>query len=177
MLTKLMQLYQSGDAGGANQLVERLQPILARYFYANASDPSQVEDLLQDCWLRIHGARHSYRPGEPVLPWVFAIARHARVDQHRRLRRTSGREFSIDRAGAALPFLDPHPRLDGSIEARRILAIVEDLPVAQKEVLVMLKIVGMSIEEVAIATGSTSNAVKQKAFRAYRTIRKRLGSP
>jgi len=36
---------------------------------------SDADDLLQETWLRIHRVRHTYRPGEPVLPWFCAIAR------------------------------------------------------------------------------------------------------
>lgn len=53
--------------------------------------------------------------------------------------------------------------------------LIADLPEAQREVLVMLKVLGMSLEEVARATSSTIGAVKQKAHRAYTTLRRRLG--
>ena len=45
------------------------------------------------------------------------------------------------------------------------------LPESQREVLVMLKVSGMTIEEVALATSSSVGSVKQKAHRAYRTLR------
>ncbi|MBK7928323.1 MAG: hypothetical protein IPJ98_12765 [Bryobacterales bacterium] len=41
--------------------------------------------------------------------------------------------------------------------------------------LLMLKVSGMSVDEVARATGSTTAAVKQKAYRAYQSIRQALG--
>jgi RNA polymerase sigma-70 factor (ECF subfamily) len=45
------------------------------------------------------------------------------------------------------------------------------LPESQREVLVMLKGLGMSLEEVARSTCSTVGAVKQKAHRAYERLR------
>ena len=53
--------------------------------------------------------------------------------------------------------------------------LIASLPEAQREVIVMLKILGMSLEEVAKATSSTIGAVKQKAHRAYETLRRALG--
>ena len=50
-----------------------------------------------------------------------------------------------------------------------------DAPEAQRETLVMLKVAGMSLEEVARATSSTVGAVKQRAHRAYETLRRALG--
>jgi RNA polymerase sigma-70 factor (ECF subfamily) len=52
--------------------------------------------------------------------------------------------------------------------------LIASLPEAQREALVMLKVSGMSLEEVARATSSTVGAVKQRAHRAYETLRRGL---
>jgi len=48
------------------------------------------------------------------------------------------------------------------------------LPESQREVVAMLKISGMSLEEVARATSSSVGSVKQKAHRAYEKLRELL---
>ncbi len=53
-------------------------------------------------------------------------------------------------------------------------SLVASLPEGQREVLVMLKVSGMSLEEVAEATASTVGAVKQKVHRAYTALRRAL---
>ena len=55
-----------------------------------------------------------------------------------------------------------------------VMELVNRLPDGQREVIVMLKVVGMSLEEVAGATSSTVGAIKQKAHRAYATLRRML---
>lgn len=55
-------------------------------------------------------------------------------------------------------------------------AIVARLPESQREVVTMLKVTGMSLEEVARATASSVGAVKQKAHRAYESLRQILRS-
>lgn len=173
-LSHLMRRYQQADAAAADELVALVNPILARFYYALSGNPRIVEDLLQECWLRIHRARQSYRPGDPVLPWILAIARHTRVDQYRRWKRSAGRESSID-AMPVHPASDPRSAMETRLEANSILAVMEGIPEAQREVLMMLKVSGMSVEEVARATGSSAAAVKQRAFRAYQAVRKALG--
>lgn len=165
--------YQAADSAAADELVTIVNPILARYYYALTGDSRLVEDLLQECWLRIHRARASYRPGEPALPWILAIARHTRVDQYRRWQRSTGRESSMETL-ACHPASDPRPAMDARIQANAILAALETIPEAQREVLLMLKVSDMSIDEVARATGSTAAAVKQKAYRAYLAVRRAL---
>jgi RNA polymerase sigma-70 factor (ECF subfamily) len=52
--------------------------------------------MLQDMWLRIHRVRHTYRPGEPVLPWRYAIANRVRGDSYRKWHRVGSRETGVD---------------------------------------------------------------------------------
>lgn len=160
-----MTRYQAADRTAAEALAERLYPLLYR-FYASLGDSGQAGDLAQECWIRIHRARHSYRPPEPVLPWVFAIARHTRIDLFRRQMRRSGREVNLPEG---MDFAAP-----ASAASPTVLPLLEQLPASQKEVLLMLKVTGMSLEEVARATASSVGSVKQKAHRAYQTLRKLL---
>jgi RNA polymerase sigma-70 factor (ECF subfamily) len=126
--------------------------------------------MLQECWLRIHRSRHTYRPGTPVLPWLFAIARYTRIDAYRRRRQIDANELAVEdvaaagRGEAALP-----DRVDLDL-----WRLVGQLPPSQQEVIQMLKVSGLSLEEVARATGSSVGAVKQKAHRAYQKLRELL---
>src|SRR4029077_3296886 len=88
--------YQKGNHDAAAALVERVSPQLHRYFMAQVVSRRYADDLLQETWLRIHQARHTYRPGEPVLAWIYAIARHVRVDSYRKTRRIEMREQQVD---------------------------------------------------------------------------------
>ncbi|MDA1312319.1 MAG: RNA polymerase sigma factor [Acidobacteria bacterium] len=170
-LRKLMEGYQKADRAATTELVERLSPMLLRFLAGPVQTRPFAEDMLQDCWLRIHKARHSYREGTPVLPWVFAIARHTRIDSYRRRRRIDMRESSIEAKSEAFqPAAKPAaaPDLD-------LWRLVRQLPESQQEVIRMLKISGMTVEEVANATGTTVGAIKQKAHRAYEKLRNLLG--
>jgi RNA polymerase sigma-70 factor, ECF subfamily len=112
--------------------------------------------------------RHTYRPGEPVLPWIYAIARRARVDGYRRSRRITLHETTMQ----VLPERPAQRETRSALPAFETL--VASLPDAQREVVTMLKVGGLSLEEVARATSSTVGAVKQKAHRAYERLRKLL---
>src|ERR1700730_6606679 len=91
-----MARYQAGDFAAATALVERTGPQLHRFFIAQFSSRADADDLLQETWLRIHRVRHTYRPGEPVLPWFYAIARRVRIDHYRKASRTTGRERRLE---------------------------------------------------------------------------------
>jgi RNA polymerase sigma-70 factor (ECF subfamily) len=128
-----------------------------------------ADDLLQETWLRIHEARHAYRPGEPVLPWIYAIARHTRVDSYRKVRRTEIREQQVDVLPEASAQGTGSSPLGPDLEA-----LLRALPESQREVIVMLKVSEMTLEQVARATSSSVGSVKQKAHRAYQKLRQVL---
>ncbi len=164
----LMARYQQGDYAAATALIHRLSPQLHRFFLVQLAGRGDADDLLQETWLRIHEVRHTYRTGEPVLPWFYAIARHIRVDHYRKALRTTSREQPLEET----PEVAAAPTASGG--AADLEALLAPLPESQREVIEMLKIAGMSIEEVARATSSTVGSVKQKAHRAYAKLRERL---
>jgi len=170
-LESLMAGYQQGDFAAATALVNRLSAQLHRFFLVQFVSRRYADDLLQETWLRIHEVRHTYHPGQPVLPWLYAIARHIRVDHYRKAQRSEIREQSLDESGDI-----PQTAGAGAGSARTpdLEALLATLPESQREVIAMLKVSGMSLEEVARATSSSVGSVKQKAHRAYERLRERL---
>ena len=174
-LEQLMRRYQQADEAAAAALIARLSPQLFRFFLSQVRDRSQAEDLLQDFWLRMHhAARHTYRPGEPVLPWVYAIARRVQTDAYRRRSRIIKHELP----GEKLP--DLPAAVTNSPESANLQPGVNELlaclPPAQRETVLLLKVAGLSLEEVARSTGTSIGAVKQRAHRAYVTLRRMFGN-
>ena len=163
-----MERYQQADPEAPGALIGALSPALLRFFRSQAASREQADDLLQETWMRIHRVRHTYRPGEPVLPWIYAIARRVRIDGYRRSRRITAHEVAMD----ILP--EPPARVEQRDTSPCFDTLVAALPDAQREVLTMLKVGGLSLEEVAGATSSTVGAVKQKAHRAYGRLRQLL---
>lgn len=161
-----MVRYQAGNAAGAEELVQRLSPSLFGYFINQHVPCSDAEDLLQECWMRIHRSRHTYDASEPLLPWVFAIARHTWLDGDRRRNRLAAREVLV----AAPPEQASHVTAEAS-KGPDVLQLLDQLPRSQREVVLLLKVSGMSVEEVAQVTLSSVGAIKQKAHRAYARLR------
>ena len=164
-LELLMTLYQGGDLAAATALIHSISPRLYRFFAAQEVSRVEADDLLQETWLRIHKVRHTYRVGEPALAWFYAIARHVRVDHYRKAMRTTSRERELEEtAGTA-----------ASGRSDDLEALLAPLSSGEREVVEMLKVEGLSLEEVARATSSTVGSVKQKAHRAYKKLREAFG--
>jgi RNA polymerase sigma-70 factor (ECF subfamily) len=163
-IERLLCLYQQGDTPAAAQLVRTVSPMFVRFCIRQGDSPQDLEDILQEIWMRVHQARHTYRPGAAAAPWLYAVARNARLDAWRRRERFRSREIQVQELpepAATIP-----PTAPG-----RISEMLEVLPAGQREALLLLKGCGMSLEEIAGATCSTVGAVKQKVHRAYKTLR------
>lgn len=162
----LMTRYQAGDSAAVTQLVECISPQLHRFFMTQSVGRSDADDLLQETWLRIHRVRHTYRPGEPVLPWFYAIARRVRIDHYRKASRTTHRERPLEDVSglsAAVP--------RDETQADDLETLLAPLSESQREIIRMLKVAGMSLEETARATSCSVGSIKQKVHRAYAKLR------
>jgi len=169
VIEALMAAYQQSDPEAATALVTQLSPPIFQFFLAQSRNRAEAEDLLQDFWLRIHKARATFRPGEPLMPWLYAIARRVKVDRYRKTK--SAREHEVLSEVLPEKASQEPPRQ----ATPKISEMLQSLPESQREVLLMLKVSGLSLEEVARATGVSIGSVKQKAHRAYESLRKRLG--
>ena len=165
-LRRCMIRYQGGDVAAVEELVRSLSPRLISYFKRPQANLSDVEDLLQECWLRIHRSRHTYRPTDPLLPWIFAIARHTVLDDHRRRSRRGALEVLLSQ-----PPEPPTQITAGNSRVPDMERLLENLPPTQRDILLLLNVEGMTMAEVAQATSSSVAATKQRAHRAYARLR------
>lgn len=104
-----------------------------------------------------------------MLPWIYAIARRVRVDHYRKAVRTAVREQPLEDLSEAVPASPGEAHHGDDLEA-----LLAPLSESQREVLEMLKVAGMSLEEVARATSCSVGSVKQRAHRAYEKLRQTM---
>lgn len=175
-----MVQYQGGSRQAFDALVALAGPSLHRFFVHSVRDRQQAEDLYQDTWLKVHHARHTYRPGEAAMPWIYGIARHVVADFHRgRARRQRRLDAAQSAAGATGADPISHRPVDthNRAEAAQLLELaMSELPENQREALILLKIEGLSVKEAARIAGTSPGALKVRAHRAYEHIRARLRS-
>lgn len=159
-----MESYQAANMGAATELIQRVSPALLRYFLLQQSTRSEADDFVQETWLRIHRARHTYRVSGPLLPWIFAIARFVRIDGFRKRHR-------INRNEQQMTTLPDYLQAENTPTSPQWEWLLNQLPESQREILILTKVTGLSLEETARATSLTVGAVKQKVSRAYAKLR------
>lgn len=147
-------------------LFDRYGARLAAYF-RRTTGTDDATDLVQVTFLHLHRARMDFRKGQPLRPWLFAIAANVRRDHFRRKGRRPGEsplEEEIPVSPAASTSTD-----------RVVRRALEQLPDGQREVLVLRWYADLSYPEIAAMLGATHSAIKVRAHRAMQQLRALLG--
>lgn len=168
-LVELMVRYQKGSMDAFAELYQRLSKPLGRYLWSFVRNRTAAEDLLQDAFLQLHRARHTYTPPRPVRPWVYAISRHVAL-MH--LRSTRRRKESL--AADELPEVPVPPELESYADRATVHRLLATLPRASQEVLILHHLLGLSFEEVGHIVGAAPGTAKVRAHRAIKVLRDTL---
>ena len=80
---------QAGDAAAYEKLLLELLPHLRGFVRRRIRDFDSLEDVVQNVFVSLHRARHTYRPERPFGPWLHAVARNAVIDHVRARTRRS----------------------------------------------------------------------------------------
>ena len=85
---ELMQRYCEGNNSAFRELYAATAPRLLGYLRSLAGDDATAEEILQQTFLKLHGARSVYVRGMDPVPWLYAIAHRTCIDDMRRRRRS-----------------------------------------------------------------------------------------
>src|SRR6266478_6272373 len=158
-LKNLMVGGLAGDAAAHRTLLDRLSGRLRAYYKSRLArigrSAAEAEDLVQEALLAVHIQRHTYDPGEPLTPWVHAIARYKLID-HLRRTRVSVADLPIDDAGEIMA-RDDHVGAESAYDLHRLLS---RLPHKMRRAIECVKLDGLRVAEAAGQCGMSESAVK-----------------
>lgn len=168
----LMLSYAKGDATAFEALYTRYRTPLYRYFMRHVSDPTTANDLYQGCWEKVIAARKRYRDKSPFRAWLFRIAHNHLVDHYRGRRESTPLPPDLE---------DPNPdrpakTMDEDARLRRFRSAIATLPRDQRDAFLLRMESGLSLEQLAVATGVTPETAKSRLRYATRKLKEVLQS-
>ena len=174
----LMQAFRDGDDSAFDALFERWAGPLMRYLERMVSDAGTAEELVQEAFLRVHGARQRYSADARFSTWLYRIATNLALNELRRPRRKARHESTFDSDGAPIDLRADEPGVEAVDDARRAGAVLEAqleaLPERQRMALWLAAVEGLSYAEVAEALETTEKSVKALVHRARSTLAERM---
>ncbi len=174
----LMLRYRDGDPLAFETLYARHKGSLYRYLLRQSNSAPVAEELFQDVWLKLIQARSRYTVKARFATWLYTLAHHRLIDHYRARSRglpVSYREPDPDLDCPPDPAPPPEELVDRRRLAERLLKLLETLPEAQREAFLLREEGGLSVEDIAAATGVNRETAKSRLRYAAARLRRGLG--
>lgn len=171
----LMQSFAAGDAGAFDRLYARHRGALFRFLLRQCGQRALAEELFQDVWTSLIGARERYRIEAKFTTYLYTLARHRLIDHFRRQGVRAPFDIEADEEileCAPHPDPDPATQLESRRNLRRLVDLVAALPAAQREVILLRAEADLSLEEMARITSSERETVKSRLRYALDKLRR-----
>jgi RNA polymerase sigma-70 factor, ECF subfamily len=161
-LRALMVASIAGNDVAHRALLKALAGHLRGYYrgkLAHAGREAETEDLVQEALMAVHTRRHTYDPGQPLTPWVYAIARYKLIDYLRRTR-ASMTDVPIEDAGE----LTAQDDIVAAESALDLAALLTQLPEKVRLSIQYVKLDGLSVAEAAVRCRISNSAGQDQYF-------------
>lgn len=168
---ELITQWRNGDERAARGLVERHALSLAR-FAASQGVRYEVDELVQDTFVRAFAAIESFRADSSFRTWLFTIERRLILDRRRSERRRKD-DSEVDERDASTGF-DALDSIVADETGRRIREAVAKLSPMQRDVFTLRVTEGLSYKEIADVLDSTEGAARVHYHNAVRVVRELL---
>jgi len=177
----LMLRYAAGDIAAFDALYARHELGVWRYVFRSVRVQAVADDLLQDVWFAVARSAPTYTVSARFKTWLFTMAHNRLVDHFRSARHHVSIDASDDEDSpgigdtlAADSGFGPLRRLESSEQAAALIAAVERLPREQREAFLLQAEAGLSVDEIAAATGVNFETAKSRLRYARNSLRQQL---
>jgi len=180
---RLMFAFRDGDDEALSTLYRRWAGPVLRFLERMVRERATAEELMQETFVRVHGARDRYTADARFSTWLFRIARNLALNELDRARHKAP-HASADGAGRdeagrpALALVSGGASVDELAHARRQRSRVEaelaSLPERQRTALWLAAVEGHSYAEVASVLDASPQSVKALVHRARATLADRM---
>jgi RNA polymerase sigma-70 factor (ECF subfamily) len=141
------------------------------YIRRRSASTEQAEDLTQAVFVEAVARLDGFRSGSsPVLAWLYTVAQRRLADEARQRARGPGSMVSLDKVPAPSAPVSEY----GDEVASALRAAITDLPVEQRQVMVLKLLEGRRYAEIAARLGTSEEACRMRLSRALKTLRAEL---
>ncbi|MEI6393327.1 MAG: RNA polymerase sigma factor [Verrucomicrobiota bacterium] len=176
---QLIAAVLTGDAASFEPLVETYSPRVFATARRYARRESEVEDIVQEVWLKAFEKLSSFRGEAPFEHWLMRLAVRTCYDflrGHQRNRETTFSEMTEAEGDWLDRFVTgPESGSENAEAARQLVGrVLEQLSPPARMVITLLEIEERSVKEISRLTGWSVPLVKVRAFRARAEMRRIL---
>src|ERR1700759_2450755 len=166
---ELIARWRGGDDRAATELVQRHAQALARFAVSSGARNDEVDELVQDTFVRAFNSLEGFRGESSFRTWLFTIQRRLLVDRKRAEKRRRDRD-EVHEEDAATEY-DALDSVVADETQRPLQRAMTKLSPTQKEVFTLRVSEGLSYKEIAEAVGTTEGAARVHYHNAMRAVK------
>jgi len=171
----LIEAIQKGDKNAAACLYNRHIDRVNRICYRIVLDVSQVQDCVQEVWLKVFRNLDHFRCRESFAAWLNTVTANTAIDYYRKWIR-QGNRLNSDKAHirAVADERTEDQQLDKALIHQRVHGAMEEMSVNQRTALVLRYFEDMPMAEIAQTLGCTEGTVRTHIRRSLLALRAKL---
>ena len=179
---KLVEKAQKGDKKAFGMLVEKYQRRLNRLLSRMVRDQSEIEDIVQDSFIKAYRAIHNFRGDSAFYTWLYRIgintAKNHLVKLGKRPKAMNDVEIedieNFEDAQELRNLETPESSMMSAEIVASVNQTIETLPDELKEAISLREMDGLSYEEIADLMNCPIGTVRSRIFRAREAIAEKL---
>ena len=176
--TALLAAARRGDAQALDALLAEHEPRIYRFGLRLCGDAEAAREVLQETLVAAFQGLPGFRGEAELSTWLYQLARSFCIKERRRRAGEPAAHEDLAREATALPSEAPAP--DARAHARELAEALQAallaLSEAQREVVVLRDVEGLSAEQTARVLGEPVSAVKSRLHRARLQLRAHLAA-
>jgi len=166
---QLMLKVKSGDLDKLGILFERHKNAIYSYFYRNTFDKNACDDLSQNVFYRILIYRSRFDGYGKFSTWMYRIAHNVLVDHYQK-----NKPLDIAEGLSESEHTDKNEADSSLLEDEQqqlLVKAIRQLPVDQREALIMSRYQGLKYKEIAEIQNCNEGNIKVRIFRALTALK------
>ena len=173
---ELMVQYGRGDETAFEILYRRHKDGFYRFLLRQAGSEHRAQEIFQETWMKVIGARQRYRVKARFKTWLYRIAMNTLVDEYRQTSRMG--EVALSSQGVDTPDESASAETGYAAERlrRRLYSALDELPLEQRTAFLLKQDAGMDIALIAEICDTSQETVKSRLRYAVSRLRKQLHS-
>ncbi len=170
-----MLLVQGGNSDAFGLLFDRYKAPIWSWLVRRTRSQTDANELYQEVFLRVWKSAKTFKPGQPVKPWLYRIAANLANDRSRRSqRRIQTTEYNEALAGDT--YWRPATSQPSNHEVLDLEAAIAALPETLREAFLLGPVQGLDHNELAAALGVSPANARRRVSRAREKLREILAS-
>ncbi len=171
----LIKRLQEGDLEALGELYEEHKSLVYRTALTITHNEHAADDILQECFVRLHTYAASVDSERPLKPWLYRVTLNLAYDWSSKSRWTQTVDDVVEwLTDLPSPFPAPDVRTEEEETSKLVREVIKELPPSHRSVVVLYYLENLSLEEIGKILELPCGTVKSRLYYARERLRKAL---